>query len=232
MYLMLMFFFAVTGLLFVSGMEYFALRCFQLMGFGTTMNITRYVYSAHFHNTAIVLLFMIPALTMRLFSEERKQGTMELLYTSPISSFQLVMGKFLSAAILVTFMIIIEGYTLIFGEYLSTLDWGRIATSYTGLFLFSLTLLSIGTFTSSFSGSHVTAGASAFAISLIIWLFEWMGSNIGGRLGDFLYNLSFFPHYNRFLNGILDTRDIVYYISMTIFFIFSSWVSLELERRK
>ncbi len=223
-------FFGVTGFLFVGAMEYFAIQSFQMMGFGGTLNITRYVFSSHFHNMAIVFLFIIPALTMRAFAEERKQNTIELLYTSPITTSELLFGKFFGILVVVMIMLSFSLYTVFFGEYLSTLDWGRIATSYLGLFLIVTSFISIGLFSSSLTENQVVAAISAFGISLIIWLLEWIGSNIGGKAGSVIYYLSLFPHFRNFLEGIVDTRDISYYISLIVFFLSLTWVSLELER--
>ncbi len=229
-YAVLVVFFGVSGFLFVSAMEYFALQCFQLMGYGATVNITRSVFTTQFHNMAILLLFLVPAITMRVFAEERKQRTMELLYSSPISSFELLLGKLLGVLAVIFAILAVTWYMPAFGEYLSTLDWGRILCSYLGLFLLSLCFVSMGIFASSLTENQIVAASIAFGLSILFWVLEWMGSNIGGTLGSVIFNLSLIPHLRSFSEGFLDTRDIVFYLSFSFFFLYLTWAFLERER--
>ncbi len=231
-YVVFLVFFGVSGFLFVSAMEYFALQCFQFLGYGATLNLTRYVYSTQFHNMSILLLFMTPALTMRVFSEERKQNTIELLYTSPITSFQLVAGKLIGVFSVVSFMLIVTLYMPVMGEWLSSLDWGRVLTSYIGLFLLSISFISIGFFSSSLTENQIVAASVSFGISLLFWVMDWMGANVGGKLGYLLFNLSIPSHLRPFINGLLDTKDIVFFLSFSFFFLYLSWILIERDRLK
>ena len=172
-----------------------------------------------------VFLFLIPALTMRSYSEEKHSGTLELLITKPLSNVQVVVAKYLGSMLLLvialipTIVYVVTIYELAFPT--GNLDWGGILGSYLGLIFLGAGLISIGLFTSSLSESPVVA----FLIAFLLCGFIYTGF-------DFIYSLSFFGHFDLFIRnlgiqshylsisrGVVDTRDLIYFISLIILFI-------------
>ena len=180
-----------------------------------------------------VFLFLIPALTMRLFSDEHKIGTIELLLTKPISEFKLVLGKYFAGIILClialapTLIYLISIYTL--GQPKGNLDWGATIGSYIGLILLSGVYVSIGLFASSLTDSQIVS----FILSLFLCFFFFIGfeqiatllSHSG--MGLSIQKLGINYHYNAISRGVIDTRDVLYFISVILLFIFASYVSIK-----
>ena len=180
-----------------------------------------------------ILLFLIPALTMRFFSEELKTGTIELILTKPISEFQLVMGKYLAGLILCivslapTIIYIISIYHL--GLPKGNIDWGSTTGSYLGIILLSGIYVSIGVFTSSITKNQMIA----FMLSLFLCFFSFTGfdqlamlwPHTGMQLGIEKLGISY--HYNAISRGVIDSRDIIYFLSLITFFNIASELSLQ-----
>ncbi len=179
-----------------------------------------------FGNIAIILLFFTPVLTMKLFAEERKSGTIELLLTSPITDIQVVLGKFLSSWVLVLIML---GLTLLFPlltQRFGHLDIGILLSGYFGLILISSCFLSFGLLMSSMSKNQIVAALTSFGFFLILWLIGALSSR-SGSVGKFLGYLSFHEHYNDFARGVINLKDVVYYVSFTCVCLFASLKSIE-----
>ena len=167
-----------------------------------------------FYNMAVMMLLVAPMITMRLFSEEKKMGTFELLMTMPVRLPELVLGKFLGASILV---LAIVGLTMQFPVFLMSFgnpDLGPLFTGYLGFILMALALTSIGLFVSSLTDSMFVSGIVSFGIMLLLWIISWAGDMVGGIPGDFIRATSLIDRLESFVKGILDTGDIVYYLSV------------------
>ncbi len=171
-----------------------------------------------------IFIFLIPAITMRSFSDEKKQGTLELLLTKPISHFQIVLGKYFGALILVIFAIlptILYVFTISkLGNPEGNLDIGSITGSYIGLLFLAASYSSIGIFASTLSDNQIVA----FIVAVFICFFFYFGfeglSNYK-LFGDALYieKLGMASHFESMQRGVLDTRDLLYFLSVTVFFI-------------
>jgi ABC-2 type transport system permease protein len=180
--------------------------------------------SSYFRLAPWVLLFLIPAVTMRSIAEERKQGTLELLLTKPISSKQLILGKYFGAlsliviAILPTLVYVWTIYAL--GNPTGNLDLGVILTSYIGMLLLASTFVAIGLFASSVTQNQLVAFIIAVLICFLMFYgFDGISSQL---INESSFNLSFFGlqyHYDSLGRGVLDTRDLIYFISITVLFI-------------
>ncbi|MDI3481593.1 MAG: gliding motility-associated transport system permease protein [Tepidanaerobacteraceae bacterium] len=169
-----------------------------------------------FMNLAVILIFAVPILTMKLVAGEEQDGTIEFLLTSPITIPQLVLGKYLASLAL---FIAITILTFIFPGILlsiSTPDKGVIITSYLGFLLLLAAYIAIGIMCSSFTSSQIVASISGFGILLLFWIVGWMSGNISGALGQFAKALSISEHYGDFLRGVIDTTHIIYFLSITI----------------
>ncbi len=183
-----------------------------------------------------LFLFLIPAVTMRTFAEEKKSGTIELLLTKPLTDFQLVFAKYSSAFVLVVASLAPTLVYLISIYYLSTpvgnVDLAGIAGSYIGLLLLCSGFVSIGIFCSSVSGNQIVS----FIVSLIICFFFYNGFDFISTIIDmpFLSNVlaqtGISIHYVSLSRGVIDSRDVIYFFSLTLFFLFLSRFTL--ERRK
>jgi len=180
---------------------------------------------------AIVLLFIAPAVSMRLISEEKHQDTLELLVTMPISDMQIIVGKYLST--LVVFAIILLG-TLIAPltiSFVGDLDAGIVLSSYIGFFLLGATYLSIGLAASAFTRNQIVAYIIGIVIIAIFFLMNGM-ANGSGLLATLFENMSIRTHYQNFFRGVLDSRDLLYFISMIFVSLFISSTALASRKFK
>lgn len=173
-------------------------------------------------NISIILLFMIPGLTMRLLTEEKKVGTIELLMTSPLKNADLVLGKFFSCLCLFAIML---GLTLVYIVILFLLgkpDFGPLCTIYFGLLLLGSSFISIGVFGSSLTDNQIIAFVISLAMLLVFWLIGWLGS-VTGPIGEKIFQqISILSHFESFSKGIIDLTDIFYYLAISFIFLFLS----------
>lgn len=168
--------------------------------------------------------FLIPAITMRSFADEYKNGTMEILRTKPISNWDIVFGKFLATVLLViiallpTLIYIYSIYAL--GDPVGNIDLGSILGSYLGLLFLIASFSAIGLFASTLSTNQIVAFIIGNLLIFTIFVgLETIGDTIG-KTGYFLENISAFYHYDSFNKGVLDTRDLLYFASLTYLFLF------------
>ena len=182
----------------------------------------------------LVFIFLIPAISMRSFAEEHQNGTLELLLTKPISSLRLVLGKYFSVLILVTFALvptIIYYYSVHkLGSPEGNIDSGAVLGSYIGLLLLSAVFSAIGIFSSSVSKNQIVSFViGAFLCFLFHWGFQYLGNLpiFVGSLDDFIQKLGIEYHYNSISRGVLDTRDILYFLSVIFAFILATKLSID-----
>jgi ABC-2 type transport system permease protein len=184
------------------------------------ININQMVYAPLFHNISIILLLVLPILTMRLFSEEKKIGTDELLYTSPISVNQIILGKYLASLIVLASMLALTGILSIFTFAFGNPELIPILDGYLGLFLIGAAFMAVGIFFSSLTENQIVSAVLTFGALLLFWILSWASYSAGGIWKDVLNYLSFFQHFDNMTQGILDTSDIVYYASFAFFGLF------------
>lgn len=171
-----------------------------------------------------ILIFLVPAVTMRSFSDEKKQGTLELLVTKPISHFNIVLGKYFGALVLILVALIptlLYVYTILqLGNPEGNLDIGSTIGSYFGLFFLIVAYTAIGVFASTLSDNQIVA----FIIAVFICFFFYFGFegisnyNVFDNLVD-MENLGMASHYNSMSRGVIDTRDLIYFISIALAFL-------------
>lgn len=184
-----------------------------------------------FQNVAIVMLLVAPMLTMRLFAEEKKLGTFELLVTAPLRISELVAGKFLGAVLLfLAIMAVTLQYPLILVIY-GEPDWGPMASCYLGFILMGTAFLSIGMFASSLTDNQIVAVVASFGILLSMWIVGWASDLMPSvAIGMFMRSISIVDRLDSFSKGIIDTGDLVYYLSVIGTFIFLTIRSLDWRR--
>ena len=187
--------------------------------------------NSFFFITPWFFLFLIPAITMRSLSDEIRLGTIEILKTKPISDWQIVLGKFFGALLLILFALmptIIYAYSIIqLGNPVGNLDIGSTIGSYIGLLFLASAFTSVGLFTSTFSGNQIVA----FMLGVIISFFMFYGFEALADLGisESLRSFGLFEHYKSISRGVIDTSDIVYFVSVTFFFLFLTYLKLKEE---
>lgn len=194
------------------------------------INLTDVVIRPLVQNMSIILLFLVPLLTMRLFSEERKTGTIELLLTYPINDLGIVLGKFLAA---VSVFLIMIACTLSFAFIMLTLgtfDIGVFLSSYLGLILMGSSFIALGVFISSVTENQIVAAAISFGAALMFWIISWTSSFTGQTLGAIIRQTSIIERLDSFLKGVITLSDVTYFVFFTAFFLFLSFRSIETQR--
>ena len=214
-YIVIAGFMVIMGWMFFFSLSHFNLQNMQYQQFnmGKAQSITDGVIRPLYGNMNVIFLFMVPFITMRLFSEEKKSHTIELLMTSPISLTEIILGKFLSSLLLVGIML---GFTVVYPVILFATgnpDLGPIITSYIGTLFLAGCYLSTGILFSAMTENQIVAGALTFAAGLFLWLISWATQAAGPVWSEILQYLSLIGHYNNFGQGIIDTSDIMFYFS-------------------
>jgi ABC-2 type transport system permease protein len=214
-YIVIAGFLVIMGWMFFFNLSYFNMQNLQYnqMNLGKGVSITDGIVRPLYGNMNVVFLFLVPFITMRLFAEEKKVQTIALLLTSPVTLTEIILGKFLSSFLLVTTML---GLTLVYPAILfltGNPDLGPIATSYLGTLLLASCYLSIGILFSSMTENQIVAGALTFAAGLFFWLISWATQSAGPVWSDVLQYLSLIGHFSNFSQGVLNSSDVVYYLS-------------------
>ena len=177
-------------------------------------------------------LFILPMLSMGLYAEERKRGTLELLATSPVTNWSVALGKWLAV---VTFFLTLVLPLLIYEAIVLSatnppVNWTVILVGHLGLVLLAAAVLSLGMFISSLTDSTLLAAVFTFALILFLWLIDLTGKTIGGPIGKALTHLSLLNHYNNLTQGILDTSSLVLFASYVVLGVFLTAQSIDLFR--
>jgi ABC-2 type transport system permease protein len=231
-YVVLTTFLVLSGYIFYSSVAFFSNISLQAsqMEYAGDINVTEIVLKPTFRNISVFMLMMMPIITMKLFAEEKKTGTLELILSYPIREVELLMGKFGAAFTIFLTMISLTGfYPALLYKYAAP-DTGTVITGYIGLFLLGGAFIAMGLMFSSFTENQIVAAAGSFGALLIFWLLGWCETFVGSGWGSLLAHLSFLKHFDNFSKGIVDTRDIVYYLNLTILFLFITMRSLESKR--
>jgi ABC-2 type transport system permease protein len=204
----------------------------QMMQFGGGggANVNQMMIRGLFQNTAVIILFVMPMITMRTYSEEKRSGTIELLLTSPLTDLEIIIGKFLGALALYAAMLLVTMIYIAILFRIGNPEWRPIVAGYLGLLLMGGCFLSVGLFISSLTKNQIVAGFLTFATFLMFWIINWMGESSGPTTRDVLNYLSITEHFDDFSRGIIDTKHLVYYLSFITFGLFLTARSVDSER--
>jgi ABC-2 type transport system permease protein len=242
-------FLAISGYIFLASLVRFSLICLQYGSnpyFSNQLNINDIVIRPMFGTFSFFFLIMIPMISMRLLAEERRSGTAELLFTCPVTSGQVIVGKYLGAAsLLVLMMLVTLSYPMaIFLSEGARPDMPPALVGYFGVLLMGLAFLAVGLLVSSLTDNQIIAAVGAFGILLLLWVISWIADSatmtlasllngasfglweklhlgLGGpTLGDILKKISVFDRSLNFRKGLLDTEAVVFYLSMVFFSLF------------
>lgn len=214
-YIVIAGFLVIMGWMFFFNLSHFNAQNMQYQQFnmGKGISITQGIIMPLYGNMNVIFLFLIPFITMRLLAEEKKLHTIELLMTSPVTLAEVVMGKFLSALLLVSVMLALTTVYPVVLFLTGNPDLGPIVACYIGTLLIAGCYLSIGLLFSAMTENQIVAGALTFAASLFFWLISWASQSAGSTMGEVLTYLSLISHFNNFSQGIVNTSDVVFYIS-------------------
>ncbi len=215
------FFYSATAIFVVRGMES------QMSGRGFPMDVNEWVIRPLLMNASVVGLFLIPMITMRLYAEEKRSGTIELLLTSPVRDIEVIVGKWLAALLMYMCMLGISAVNIAALFLYGKPDWKPILIGYLGLILQGGCLLAIGTFISTLTRNQIIAGGATFAVCLLLWVLDWVSAYDTSTFGKVIAYLSVVTHFEPFSKGVLDTKDLVFYISMIFFGLFLTARSME-----
>jgi len=234
-YVVLTIFLVIAGWFFYNIFAFFTLASMQSAmnpAMARELNVTDSVMRPLVSNISVILLLLMPLVTMRLFSEERRSGTIELLLTYPVRDGAVLVGKYLAALALYALMLAL---TLLYPGivvYFARLEWGPLVTGYAGLLLMGGTFIAVGIFASSLSENQIVASITTFGILLILWVIGWSADYVGGVWGKVLQHLSLIEHNDNFAKGVLDTKDVIYYLNFIALALFLTLRSLEARRWK
>lgn len=232
-YIVITIFLLISGYLFYSGFAFFSLISLRSMGNPAILgklNINEGVIKPLYGNMSIILLLMMPLLTMKLFSEEKKSGTIELLLTYPIKDLEAILGKFFACLSLLFSMLLSTALYPLLLILFAKPEIGPILSIYLGLFLMGTAFISLGILASSLTENQIIAATITFGTLFFLFLIGWASSFVGSLFGKILEHLSIMNHFTNFSKGIIDTKDIIFYINFTIFSLFLTSRSLESKK--
>jgi ABC-2 type transport system permease protein len=229
-YIVIGFFLLPFGVFFYLYLQSFVRQSLQMNQFGGAMNINQQVIRYVLQNASVIILFIMPMITMRTYSEEKRSGTIELLLTSPLTDVEIVFGKFFGAlglylAMLLTTLLYI-GILFIYGNP----EWRPLVAAYLGLLLMGGAFVSLGLFISSTTNNQIVAGVVTFVVFLLLWIIGWFADSAGPTIGPITSYLSITEHFDDFAKGIIDTKHVIYYLSLITFGLFLTSKSVDTER--
>src|SRR2546422_796648 len=217
-------FLLLTGLLSFLAIATASNRSMQLLrvqGSLPELNLNEFVFRPVFYNMAVILLLVVPILTMRLFAEEKKLKTMELLVTSPVTITDIVVGKFVAALTVFAAMLALSAVAPVVLAPFAEFRWPPIRAAYLAVLLMGGLFLSAGLLGSSLTENQIIAVIVSFGALLLFWLFGWAGQVFAGTaLGKVLSYLSPLDHFDQFVKGLVATKDLVYFVAGIVFTLF------------
>lgn len=218
------------GYFFYNYLGFFVRASEQMTMGGGTPNVNQHMIAGLLQNAAVIILFVMPMITMRTYSEEKRSGTIELLLTSPVSDVEIILGKFFGAMGLYAAMLAVTMLYIGMLFFLGNPEWKPIAAGYLGLLLMGGCFISVGLLVSSLTKNQIVAGMATFAVFLFLWVINWIGENAGATTREIVNYLSITQHLDDFTRGVIDTKHLVYYLSFITFGLFLTAKSVDSER--
>jgi ABC-2 type transport system permease protein len=231
-WVMMGFFAFLFGYFFVTYLQFFVQQSMQAQfgGAPPTMNVNMQLVRPLLGNASVIILFLLPMVTMRTYSEEKRSGTIELLLTSPLTDFEIIMGKFLGVVglymALLAVTLVYVSFLFVYGDP----EWLPLVSGYLGLLLLGSCFISLGLFISSTTRNQMVAGAATFVLALLLWIVDWMADSAGPTTASLLRYLSITQHFDDFGKGVIDTKHVIYYLSFISFGLFLTLKSVDSER--
>ena len=226
-------FLLISGYFFASIFAFFNLMSMQSAmnpALARDLNVTEGIMRPLFSNISVITLFLMPILTMRLFAEEKKTGTMELLLTYPVRDGEVLLGKYAAAMTLYLTLLLVTALYAAIVTYFARVEWGPLLTGYLGLTLMGGAFLAVGVLASSLTENQIVAAIATFGALLLLWVIGWSADFAGPVWGKVLSHLSILEHFDSFAKGVIDTKDVIYYLNFMILALFLALRSLESKR--
>jgi ABC-2 type transport system permease protein len=197
---------------------------------GQPVNANDRVITPFFGVRLFIWLVVVPMLTMRLYAEEKKTGTIELLMTSPVASWQTLLGKFAACLGLFALMEAVGLVLLLVLSAYAEIDWGPVASGYLGTLLLGGTFISAGMLASALTDNQIIAAVVSFFGLMVLWMIEWSSHYVTSIFGRVLQSLSLVAHMQELNRGVIDTSDLVFFASATVLFLFVTNSVIESRR--
>jgi ABC-2 type transport system permease protein len=220
---------------FVSPMGYVVLAfflgiCGLIFALTVTMTQAEASMAGIFHTMIFVSLMMVPIITMGLLSQEQATGSLELLMTNPIRETEVVLGKYLAALTLYALALLgsLE-FAIIIGAF-GEPDWMAILSGYIGVLLAGMAFIAIGVFSSAIVANQIAAAVLGYVMLLFFWLIGWLDTATESVIGDVAKYISILENFQDFAKGIIDSRPVIFFVSLIVFALFLSVRSLESKR--
>lgn len=233
-YVMLGLFALIFGWMFYSFLRFFAEQSLRMSQMGMqgpqALNVNEMMIRPLLLQAGVVVLFFLPMLTMRSFAEEKRSGTIELLLTSPLSDWEIVLGKYAGAMSLYVIMLAVSALNFIWLFAYGNPELGPIVVGYLGLLLMGGSFVAIGLFISNLTRNQLVAAALTFSVLLMLLLVNWVGDSSGPIVRAIVSGLSVFQHFEDFSRGVIDTQHVVYYLSFIGFGLFLAARSVDADR--
>jgi ABC-2 type transport system permease protein len=199
----------------------------QISGEEFPINLNEQVVRPLLSNINVIGLFFIPMITMRLFAEEKRSGTIELLATSPVRDYEVILGKWFAAVLMYAFMLLSTVLDFVFLFKYGNPDWKPIVIGYLGLLLQAGGLLAIGTFISTLTRNQIIAGAATFGVCLMLWVLDWVSQYESSTWAQVLAYMSVIRHFDSFAKGVLDSKDTIFDATVIFLGLFFTARSME-----
>lgn len=234
-YVVITVFLGLSGFFFSAAVSYFSFYSIQLSAqpymAAQGLNLTEAVIGNLFFNFSVILLLMMPLLSMRVLSEEYRQGTYELLLTYPVSELEVVLGKFLAAYAVFAVMVCPVFFQLVLlkavgGEF----EWTVVGSAFLGLFLLGLAFLALGIFASSLTENQIVSAVITFGFLLFLWVIGWLAEFAPPGATVWFEEISLIRHAEDFFKGILQLKHIWFYLCFAFFFLCLTIWKLESRR--
>ncbi len=227
-YLALFAFYGLSGYFFVSIVSYFAQMSMMNMRQGG-VHLSD-LFAAFHGNVAVTFIFLLPLVSMRMFSEEKKTGTIELLFTHPFSDLDILLGKYFASLTLLGAMLVPVALFPLLLSGAASLHWPSILTGFGGLFLVGAAFMAVGIFTSALTENQVVAAALGFGSILLLFLIGWMEASASGFAKDLLKQLSIMNHFQDMAKGVVNLRDLSYFMLLVFLSLFATLRVLESKK--
>jgi len=222
-YVIVAVFLLLAGYFFYSDLIMYVLWSFSKVDF-------QKIWEFYFNDVRYVLIIIIPLLTMRLFAEEKKLGTIELLWTYPIRDWELLAGKYLASLLLLCVMLGLTTVYPIITHLLYEIDIAPLFAGYLGLFLLGSSFITCGLLISSLTENQIVAALGTYGLLLMFWFLTWNEAIASEKVINILLNISLFDRLLTFTKGAIDLKDLVFFINIHGFFLFLTMISLSARK--
>lgn len=222
-YALIAVFLLLAGYFFYTDLIMYVMWSFQKVTFSK-------IWEYYFYDVRYVLMIIIPLLTMRLFAEEKKQGTIELLWTYPIRDWELLAGKYLAALFFLFLMLVLTLVYPTITYFLYNIDFGPLLVGYLGLLLLGSSFIACGILISSLTENQIVAALGTFGLLLMFWFLTWNEAIANEKVMNVLLNISLFDRLMAFTKGAIDLKDVIFFLNFHGFFIFLTMLSLSTRK--